>query len=311
MNPLVHLTQLSSVDLKAEFLLWLWQEDELTFNELTIHPLGAFGRAYGQDVKRIWTEEASGENEKPHLHIEVNRDGLYDALPEGLFHQPTRRKPNRSTLEIIEEIRIQQGKEAAARKFFLPLEQEFYRLRVMLTGEEQKQYSQSLHSVLNQSLIDFWEIPDFFDARQVHYLFYILPLMHRIVHDPVAVQQSFQLFTNNYVTIQTNYEPSVEIDPDLLPMVGNIVLGIDAIVGGLYPEQVATTEICITLEDESQVVDYLPDGKQWRILHYLADYLLPCETEKSIRVEVKSPNHHWWLTSDQSTGILGYTSVLA
>jgi len=56
----------------------------------------------------------------------------------GLFHQPSNRKAFKSTKETLEEIDDQRTKEASARKFFLPLEQEFFLSRLLIELEERK-----------------------------------------------------------------------------------------------------------------------------------------------------------------------------
>jgi hypothetical protein len=308
MTPPINWKRPWSTDLKAEVLLWVWMEEGMLWSQVTVHPAGSFARAYSRDVRRIWAEEPAGHNW--HLHLEVNRDGLYDALPEGLFHQPARRKPNRDAAEVIEEIRVQKEKEAAARKFFLPLEQEFYHLRVLLTAGEQRQYSRSPDSERNQALVDFWEIPDFFDAQQMHYLFHLLPVVYQLVGDQEAVTQCFQLFVEDNVTLVTGYGQPTRIDSGLLPLLGSAVLGVDAVADGLYGERVLTTEITISLPDDLSLLEYLPGGRKWRIVGYLSRYLLPCESEISIRPEVSSPHAGWQLLPAGSAGRLGYTSVL-
>ena len=301
---------LRSIDIKAELLLWKWVEEGVLPEDIIVHPVGAFRRGFSQDVERIWQEESGLNNTRQQLHIEVNRDGLYDALPEGLFHQPGRRNPHRSVKEVVEEIKLQHAREAAARTFFLPVEQEFYRLRLQLIQEEQKQYFHSPDSAANEALINFWQIPDFFDSRQMHYLFHLLPLIHRFAGNSVATAQLLQLFVDDEVSLRFTENIPFEIDDQLLPRLGHTQLGIDALLGGQYPERVVTAEIQVSLQEDALLNDYLPGNRKWFILNYLANYLLPCELEIDIQIVIAQPYHFFSLSETESAGRLGYTSCL-
>lgn len=297
-----------SIDLKAEVVLWALTEAGMAMDDMVVQPVGTFRRAFSRDVRAI--EKRESPSGKSQWHVELNRDGLYDALPEGLFHQPTTRKPNRTAEEIIEEINKQQAKEAAARRFFLPIEQEFYRQRVQLTQEGQRYHLTPGNALTNQALIDFWEIPDFFDARQTFCLFHLLPLAHRIAGDYALTAQYMGLLTGNNITLRTTYVTSHVMDDRLLPRLGNAQMGVDCIIGDCYPEHVAVTQLTVLLDNPEHLPDYLPGGKQLPVIQYLADYLLPVEADWQLSIDFSPTYQEFVLTSDEHTSRLGYTSFI-
>ncbi len=167
-------------DLKLEFILGELMESGLDPDEIVVNSLGIFRRRYGKDI-------AAGEireyrtNKRQYVNLDINRNGIYDLLPKGLFHQPQNRINNISPVQAIEEYRLQMQIEKDSRLFFLPFEQEIYRLLLLLEAEERKSIFDVQNVFRSEVFIDFWNIPDFFNERQTCNLLYLLPLAGFIV----------------------------------------------------------------------------------------------------------------------------------
>ena len=73
------------------------------------------------------------------LKINISRDGIYDSLPEGIFHYPKTERLNQSVDDMTKEYRSQQKEEENARQFFLPFENEFF-LSGIIREKEEKEF---------------------------------------------------------------------------------------------------------------------------------------------------------------------------
>jgi hypothetical protein len=124
-------------DLKLEFILGELMESGLDPDEVVINALGIFRRRYGKDIVAGEIREYR-TNKRQYVNLDINRNGIYDLLPKGLFHQPQNRINNISPVQAIEEYKLQKQIEKDSRIFFLPFEQEFYRLLLLLEAEERK-----------------------------------------------------------------------------------------------------------------------------------------------------------------------------
>ncbi len=93
--------------------------------------LGGFTRNYQHDISHLSTEQPRKEEIK--LRIYLNRNGLYDKLPEALFHRidhviNKRGGFGKTENEDIFDFQVKQR--TNARRFFQPAENEFFKIGV-------------------------------------------------------------------------------------------------------------------------------------------------------------------------------------
>jgi hypothetical protein len=88
-------------DFRAEVLVAFWLENgEKSLDNITIRPNGTFQRPYRKDVLEI---EQSEKEQPDGVTLHISREGLYDMLPEGVFHQADK-KTQGSTRGICQGI---------------------------------------------------------------------------------------------------------------------------------------------------------------------------------------------------------------
>ena len=92
-------------------------ESGFDINRLFIWPAGNSRRNFSRDVQSVEWHHLEHAHQSL-LCIKTSREGLYDMLPEGLFHQPVPYSSTRSTEEIIDQIRRYKEEEQQARRFF-------------------------------------------------------------------------------------------------------------------------------------------------------------------------------------------------
>ena len=284
------------VDIRVEILLANLLESGLSIDDIVVSPVGLFRRNFQNDVSKATVLELPRLHQQK-LKLEVNRDGLYDSLPEGLFHQPTQSKAPGNKQEILREIKRQQERENAARKFFLPLEQEYYRLRVKLVQEERKYLFDGDTFLEGEVFSEFWNFPSFLTAQQIHNLLYLLPMMHRIAGDWEQIRLSFETILEDAVQIVPD-QPLRHSVAQAGPGLGDARLGVDWVMGEEYEEVFSSIQIQITPATPEKVHSYLPGGVGEQVIQYLSQYLLPLETDYQIAVKMPGDYQDFSVTDE-------------
>ena len=128
---------------------------KLGVDDFIIQPIGAFKRSYSRDVIKT-KEKQFAKKQHKHVYIKINRDGLYDHLPEGIFHEHYTGKGERTLKQSEANIKQKKKEEQAARTFFLPFEQEFYRQRLIIELEERAFLKGFLDKNLLKMFLEYW-----------------------------------------------------------------------------------------------------------------------------------------------------------
>lgn len=296
------------VDLRAEVVLAEMLDDGISLDDVIVNPVGAFNRATGRDISRTEWVEAQHKSQR-WLQIDLNRTGLYDLLPEGVFHQPTTNDASSSKENVLREMAIQRQREQAARLFFLPIEQEFFRQRVRIEQGQQTFLSDADTSLTDDPLGWFWNLPDFLTPAQTKRLLYLLPVMSKLAGDLTAMNACFEQLIEERVSLQFDSPGMVFLQADTPPL-GQWELGTSSVFDGwLYSEE---PMLCITvhIDRSAQVSSYLPGQDGRRLLEWLAGYLVPLDADWCIELDTSQLKETFLFTPDDSVGRLDFTTSI-
>ncbi len=320
-------------------------------SEVMVYPQGLFARNYRPDVG-VGTGGTSVQvgtvhtfdGEEPNadmldhptfLNIPVYRDGLYDYLPEGLFHQKTEADER----EFAKEIDEQDRREKAARRFFRPIEQEFYLQGLLLELEERKYLitEENLRQKAQGDILrNIWGLPadrlvriprpngmdwittraPLLDVRQLNNLLHLLPVAHRLVNNRSLIERLFALVLGIPVEFRT-IPPLlllIEPEPDDIRSpneLGQIELG-NFSMEGVYQDTIPALEISIGPLNEAQLTDFLPEGRSHAVLTMLMGYFLPAETEIVTHLLPDEASRFLTLAEEGAnpTSVLGWASYI-
>ncbi|WP_040006254.1 hypothetical protein [Fibrisoma limi] len=303
-------------------------------HDVLIHAAGLFARSYRRDVGRTEVgqsnclERAGDQTDQMHeppltdtesrdyLNIEVHRDGLYDYLPEGLFHQPTTLA--RDQREVFEDFDEQARRIRAARRFFQPIEQEFYLQRLLIELEGRK-YQLTEENITRYNggdmLRDFWGLPsDLLDTRQLANLLHLLPIAYQISTDTVLIKSVLELLLNVPVQLQMGPPLSyvIELAPGDVPAPNELCraeLG-NFSLDGLYQDTMPTYELTIGPLTTDQLTDFLAGGRNRTILDLLIGYFLPTESDILKHFITNDADRFLVLAENEPTSVLGMASYI-
>lgn len=175
-------------DYKAAVLAAELVEAGFDINRLFIWPSGSARRNFSKDVLSVeWYAPDGGY--KDYLCIKSSREGLYDMLPEGLFHASVPYSSTRTTEELIDQIKLHKEQEKQARKFFLPLEAEINMFRVLIELHENKIDKKNIYNDLVEIFRPGWEIFELLDQQQANIFLHLIPLLHQAKGDLARLEQ--------------------------------------------------------------------------------------------------------------------------
>lgn len=152
---------------------------DLELDRLYSKPQGTFSRQVNHDVESVDLIE---DDNGPKLYITLNRDGIYDNLPEGLFHAPVSTDSfAHQTKQVQSKIQEENEKEYNARKFFQIFEDELLRLNAFnwltVADGETKYFGKQKKSVLSLLPFDI----SIFTEKEQNRLIEILPFIHDFI----------------------------------------------------------------------------------------------------------------------------------
>jgi len=322
---LAHL-RLQPLDLRLEVILAELLDYGYVLEDFLIQPVGLFARRYRRDLGAVRDEQFErGHRPVVRTVLELHREGLYDAVPQQMFHQPGSATPNPagSIRAMVEDIRLQRRKEKATRKFFLPLEQEFFRCRVGIEQVERHYFTNISAHWYNEMQARFWGIADAdLPAGPLTNLLYILPLAHGIVGDLARTQQCFESVLGQPVRLRVGrplrYPLPALVRADGADetaggasgnILGQLALGRSLVLGGDYAETLPALEISLLELSVAELEAHLHGGWPTRALTLLCDHLVAYETDVSICYEMAAAEASFRLGEGEQAAVLGFTTA--
>jgi type VI secretion system protein ImpH len=266
-------------DFKAEVIAAEMVEQGTSADRILILMTSALKRSFRKDVELI-EEELSEYDHKKYTLLKTPKEGIYDMLPEGLFHQPALPKNARTEKEIIKAMKKRREEEQNARKFFLPFEATINHMRMLMAMYENKLDKRSHYGDLVDIFKDQWEIFQYLDARQSNIFLHLIPVLHEIrdVHD--VIKNIMEMIFLLPVKIEMRLRLPMHPGEPILSQMGESRLGIDLTTGSrIYEEGIE--EILITIGPITNEVhhQFMEQRTNGRVLELLCDYLLPAHMD--------------------------------
>jgi type VI secretion system protein ImpH len=304
-NDLLH--QMQS-DIRLEVVLTDLVMDSLSLDDVLIVSNSLFKRSYHHDIEKT-VEVEYGHGRKKKLSIVVNREGMYDRLPEDLFHQPTDSQNYFDKERIIQEIKVQNELEKASRLFFLPFENEFYRQRIKLEFEERKFLFETNSHLSGELFNEFWDLPEFLDDSQKSKLGVLMPILNRIIGDLEMTAFMIGTITGDSIEFIEGL-PHISTITDE-PCLGAMVLGVDGILAGDLRDLQSSLIIRLFLEKAEDLADFMPGGKKRVIHEFLCNLFIPFETDFVFELDFSRTSVSFVVENDTFyLGRLNYTTVI-
>jgi hypothetical protein len=297
-------------DIKAEVVAADIIENGLNPADIVISPGGSFTRNYSRDIN--FAEVIKLDNGQQVLGIHITRDGLYDSLPEAVFHDQSS-EPLTSGHEMAKLSKIQMIEEKEARLFFLPFESEIFYHRIQLEIEERKLLYRFGENLFDDIYPQFWNLDKTLPRKLVTRLVLILHLTHKILGHVDLTAKCLEVILDEEVKINMITHRHRKQDPSLTPVksiagLGSVALGENFICGDYVSDYDPAMEFVIGPLKNSSIEDFLENGSYSKFLSRFYSFFVPVEMEAITTVKVSETKQQFILTDKSSKVILGYNS---
>ena len=301
-----------SNDLRAEILLSQILDRNIDPGEILVALDGQLKRRYSKDKDHARVDEfESGERS---LVIHLNRDGLYDALPEALFH-----KFSDASLiggdEMAKDSMRLRSEEKEARSFFLPFESQIMMQRARLAQKEdnliKKIYSRQLQGLLP----GFWNIDRDIPRGYYDRLVRLIPMAHKIVGEKDLTVDAFEYILQEKVSIdiaEMSYGNGSEMKVERVSGLGEDCLGIDMICGKSPELSGRSAIITVGPLRGIDISDLI--GNNWlnKLMENMCGYFIPLEMQfRTNLIPAEATGEFLFPSEDsESKAYLGFNTVL-
>lgn len=272
-------------DFKAETIAAEIVEQGRGLDQILIQMLGSLKRTFSNDVKAVETELL--EDHKEYTVVKTAREGIYDMLPQGLFHHPTAHKSARSEKEIIAAMKRRREEEQHARKFFLPIEATINYLRIEMALHENRLDKRTHYDDLVQLFSDHWEIFQWLDTRQANIFLHLIPILHDIRDVHVKIEEIMVMIFEAPVRIYLRNQRPLQPENPMSSQLAETLLGVDLTTGNVqFDEGVDEILVVIGPLEAGVYREFMPGRKNNKILQLLCDYLLPVHADIITKFEL-------------------------
>ena len=273
------LAQLPVKRLRAEVILGeLFEIGLCRPSDVVVAPESSSSLFYERDVSAI-EEIFNPLNGLSFFKLNTPRGGIFDSLPEGLFHRPAPRLKNNDDWAEIRSDEIQQ--ETDARMFFLPFDSALSQQRVRVEQFEKRALEGRDKNFIKEFLSIFW--PESGDLElsdeQQFSLFHLTIIAHQVAGNVPWMEKCFSQMLEHKVRLF--YEDQIYHVPveETFGSVGQIVLGVDSILTTSSFKKWRRLKIMIGPLYYEEMRHYFPQKKGEKLLHFLCNLLIPAEID--------------------------------
>lgn len=278
----------------------LLQKNGIDADAITIRRQGTFRKSYRQDIESFEVEEYKNRYK---FDITINRNGIYDLLPEGLFHQTLGSARVKNTQDAVEEHKRYKEEEKAARNFFAPLEQMLFRYKVYSEVAENKALFDFQNGKLNPSFYDFWGIGQDILKEEANRLLVLMPYLNFTKGNTSATTAALGYILQKEVHLERQERPDSFGLPG--PKTDDYRLGINTVLGDQVNDLLQFWVFRIKHINKEDLENYVPGRPTGKLLQKFVEIFIPLEVEVNFEFETDEINEE-----EGAENILGYASYL-
>ncbi len=292
-------------DLKVEVIAALFH-DQLNHN-FSIRPIGNERRSYRKELHQVKIEATEGSDDST-IVFEVNRSGMYDILPQMLFHKPSTNNQLPDSDSFEKQVKYNNEQEAKARSFFQPIESVFYDIRALLmTQEITLLKNQFLNYEKSHFMADFWNFDPSFTLEDRSILVHILPFLVKNKNQVDSINFCLSRLCGNEIQMNfcTGRLLKFKEEEEELALI-DARLGYNTVLGSsYYDENALWAEIQVKLNSVDEYSNYLDNSRQRKLIDFVMSYILPMEMEYELDFEVSDHIPTTTGLSPAPTAVLG------
>lgn len=304
LEELVYEIESISYDIRAEVITnELLESNAIVQDEITISNHGQFSRAYRNDILGAVIQDDNYDKQE-YLNIQLSRDSIYDALPEGFVHSLSENNADKSVKQMIREHKHQKKQEAEARNFFKPFENEIFHYRTKIESVERDFLYKLNGSKPLDFFYDFWGLPHIYPAVLVSKFIQLLPYAYKIVGDIDLACRCLASIIEEKVNYKTTTSKEYSDEGEQIRL-GDNRLGVDFITGKDYMDYSMNLTLEIGPIANKPFDDYVNNGEIKKFIDCFCEHFFPMEVEVKIVLLMNKETEEFNFSKKP---VLGYTT---
>lgn len=305
LNLIRHLRQIT-LDYKVGVIAAELVENRVSSDTIYFRNQSSFKRAVSKDISAVYWNNVEGA--ASNLVFELNREGIYDMLPEALSHNQSKKNAQETNAKRSQELRKQ---ERDARNFFSPLENEFHHRALKLDTIERELLKSNNPRRNRQFFSYFFEESSLLTDQQVLVLMHLLPLSHKIRGDLQLIGLTVTRILGYKATVKKIWRKKKFKMPKTSDLnLGDRYLGINSILGVEFEIPASYFELSIHQIPIQEHHHFIGKGKHRNVLNFILPYFFPSNSDYGINLEVKNEDQFFMCSEQDNLSILGFNSYI-
>ncbi len=269
-----------------------------------------FKRAVANDIESIFWNNGEDEGDgADYLVFDLNREGIYDMLPEATVHSQVRkRRADEPNYKAGMELRRQ---ERDARKFFSPLENEFHHRSLTLDRIERELLKNNNVRRNREFFNYFFEDSSALSDQQLIVLLHILPLSHKIRGNAELIALTISRIIGYRALVSQHWMlKTYTLPPLTAPTLGEGTLGNDTVLNDLFSIPARRFDVNIMGVPAAAYPDFTGKGTYRAVLDFILPYFFPANAEFGIVLHPAKDEASLKIEEGDAFSFLGFNSYI-
>ncbi|WP_289064257.1 hypothetical protein [uncultured Zobellia sp.] len=283
-------------DLKAEtFISYLNEETEL---DIVLSDF--FKRRFSKDITSI----QESLDKKNTLEVKLSRRSFYNIFPERFFHRTYSSTPYVETM--VTDYNGRKIEEENARKFFSPLETEFFLQRVAIESAEDLTFKSLGSPELVDFLLNLWQIDSRIPGSIAAKILKTMPFMYKIAGNLPLLKIVLENIIEEQLIIEKDYA-TIAAETKQEPWQLGINMATEGKPVTFLPKYIF---IINNIRRPDKIVDYMPNGKINTLIQFFLEHTLPYEADFEIKFTLAEKKRKFVISEDVYSGRLGVSATI-
>ncbi|RCW38263.1 type VI secretion system (T6SS) VasB/ImpH family protein [Marinilabilia salmonicolor] len=303
----------SGADFKPEVIAALLIDQGFRFDQFIFLRKGGAKRGFSKDISEVNLKQLGGGFNEKYVEIGVNRRGIYDGLPEGIFHKNAQHNPGKSKQQVLQEFNKHREEEFFARRFFCLFEVECDRTSV-LTHRLELYYDKKSHRRnFVEVFSEYWPVLSEIPLHKAVLFLKMVPFFSSIRNSFLKIADVISLITGVDIEIgiaRNRKKPQIAINTGGL---GKVHLGQNFVLKGYCEERLQDIEVLIGPVDADSMQNFLPGGVDLKIINCLSDNLFSANKHIDLKYRMSPESNRFILGRNErrvNNNFLGINTVM-
>lgn len=298
-------------DFKADLFAAMLVEAGVDPEQIRMVRKGSSGNNIMKDIESIELKSIFTVAESSYVEIKTNRRGIYDSLPEGLFHASIYPNKVKDKEKILEEIKQHREEEFFIRSFFGLFEDEADHEAIEIQLIELKYDKKNKYRDYIDLFSFYWPVISLMPIRNALLLIKIIPHIHCIRNNFADVCGALSLILDVPISMELKRQRR-NIKGRKPNRIGEMRLGVNSSSVGKFHHPESDISIHIGDIPVSRAQSFMQGNPDHKILTALTELFLGADKEYDVKISVVPSERKAYLKSSDSTEkcYLGINSYL-